>query len=109
MFNKTPCAHLQVQWRPVVFGFGLQFVMGILVLRTTWGFNAVKWLANEITEFINFAMEGAAIVFGDPTLLLHPFAFTVSVQLALLTRVCSSILFAFTISAQFLSLTPCYC
>ncbi|CAD5122328.1 unnamed protein product [Dimorphilus gyrociliatus] len=65
----------KVNWRPVIWGFFLQFVMGVIVLRWRHGYNAVNWLSNQITKFINYSNEGAAAVFGDPFLLFHPFVF----------------------------------
>lgn len=38
----------QVSWRAVLWGLGLQFVFGILVIRTDFGFNAFQWLGNQI-------------------------------------------------------------
>jgi pyrimidine nucleoside transport protein len=65
----------KIIWRPVVWGFFLQFVLAILVLRWEYGYIAVKFLADEITKFIEFGYAGAAVVFGDPFLILHPFSF----------------------------------
>jgi pyrimidine nucleoside transport protein len=65
----------RVIWRPVLWGFILQFVLAIFVLRWKYGYIAVKFLSDEIITFIEFGFEGAAVVFGDPFLLFHPFAF----------------------------------
>jgi len=65
----------KVIWRPVLWGFILQFVLAIFVLRWKYGYIAVKFLSDEIIKFILFGFEGAAVVFGDPFLLFHPFAF----------------------------------
>ena len=75
-----PCIYfcLQIMWRPVVVGFGLQILFGILVLRWKPGYDAIKWLSDQIMTFINYSLEGASIVFGDPTMLFHPFVFVVS-------------------------------
>ena len=40
---------LQVCWRTVLSGVGLQFVFGLLILRTTVGFAAVDWLGKQVT------------------------------------------------------------
>lgn len=64
-------------WRPVLWGFVLQFVMAILVLRWEYGYIALKFISDEIVKFIQFAFEGAAFVFGDPFLILHQFIFMV--------------------------------
>ena len=78
MFLLYFCFTLQVQWRPVLWGFFLQFIFAILVLRWKYGYIAVKFISDEIIKFIMFGFEGAAVVFGDPFLIFHPFAFMVS-------------------------------
>jgi len=65
----------KVIWRPVLWGFILQFLLAIFVLRWEYGYIAVKWLSDAIMTFIYFGFEGAAVVFGDPFLVFHPFAF----------------------------------
>ena len=68
----------QIRWRPVIVGFVLQFVMGVIVLRWKPGYDAIKFASDEITKFIGYSNEGAASVFGDPFFLLHPLVFVVS-------------------------------
>lgn len=63
----------KIRWRPVVWGFAMQFFMGVFVLRWKSGYNAVKWLSDQITTFIDYSSEGSTAVFGDPFLILHPF------------------------------------
>ena len=77
---------LQINWRPVIWGFTLQFVIGILVLRWKPGYDAVQWLSDEIMKFIYYSLEGAAVVFGDPMLMLHPYVFVVSIRRAYLLQ-----------------------
>lgn len=46
-----------VKWRPVIWGLGLQFMLGILILRTKAGYMAFKFLGDQVnskhTKFIN--------------------------------------------------------
>jgi len=79
----------RIMWRPVVVGFALQFLFGVLVLRWKPGYDAIKWFSDEIMTFINYALEGAAIVFGDPTMLLHPFVFVIMPMLIYIGSVMS--------------------
>ncbi|ESN95918.1 hypothetical protein HELRODRAFT_178835 [Helobdella robusta] len=67
----------QIIWRPVLWGFSLQFIFAVFVLRWQFGYIAVKFLADQINIFIEYGYDGAAVVFGDPALLLHPFAMMV--------------------------------
>lgn len=71
---------IQIRWRPVIWGYSLQFVFAVLVLRWQPGYEAVKWLSEVITKFVNFAYDGAAVTFGDPWMIFHAFAFMVSIK-----------------------------
>ncbi|GAB1286815.1 Sodium/nucleoside cotransporter 2 [Apodemus speciosus] len=66
--------HSAVCWRTVFWGLGLQFVFGILVIRTEPGFNAFQWLGDQIQIFLAYTVEGSGFVFGD-TLVQNVFAF----------------------------------
>eukprot|EP00069_Balaena_mysticetus_P020316 bmy_12674T0 len=68
--------HSAVSWRAVLWGLGLQFVFGILVIRTDPGFNAFQWLGNQIQIFLNYTVAGSSFVFGD-MLVKDIFAFQV--------------------------------
>ncbi len=54
-----------VKWRPVIWGVGLQFVLAVIVLRTSFGFAAFSWLGDMVTTFLNFSDAGAKFVFGE--------------------------------------------
>lgn len=66
--------HSAVCWRTVFWGLGLQFIFGILVIRTEPGFNAFQWLGDQIQIFLAYTVEGSSFVFGD-TLVQNVFAF----------------------------------
>ncbi|KAF6132925.1 solute carrier family 28 member 2 [Phyllostomus discolor] len=66
--------HSAVSWRAVLWGLGLQFVLGILVIRTDPGFIAFQWLGNQIQIFLNYTVAGSSFVFGD-VLVKDVFAF----------------------------------
>ncbi|XP_017400969.1 sodium/nucleoside cotransporter 2 isoform X1 [Cebus imitator] len=57
--------HSAVSWRAVFWGLGLQFVFGILVIRTDLGYNAFKWLGEQVQIFLNYTVAGSSFVFGD--------------------------------------------
>lgn len=69
---------LQVVWRPIIWGFALQFLFAILVLRWTFGYEVIKFISVQVTTFVEYAYDGAATVFGNPTLMFHPFSMMVS-------------------------------
>ncbi|XP_072461946.1 solute carrier family 28 member 3 [Notamacropus eugenii] len=62
IFSKYPT---RVFWRPVFWGIGLQFLLGILILRTTPGFEAFNWLGNQVQTFLEYTDTGATFVFGE--------------------------------------------
>ena len=54
----------------------MQFIFGVLILRTSVGFNAFKGLGNQVSVFLDYTNVGAEFVFGaDYT--KHFFAFKV--------------------------------
>ncbi|KAK1888430.1 Sodium/nucleoside cotransporter 1 [Dissostichus eleginoides] len=73
-FDKWECpeeliplgAHrTEVSWRPVFWGLGLQFCIGLFVIRTTPGNIAFQWLGNQVQIFLDYTKEGSRFVFGD--------------------------------------------
>ncbi|XP_076461138.1 putative transporter HI_0519 [Babylonia areolata] len=64
----------RVNWHPVFWGFSLQFYFAAIILKTQWGYEAFKWLGDRVTEFLTYANEGAAFVFGAD-FRIHFFAF----------------------------------
>ncbi|XP_042351549.1 sodium/nucleoside cotransporter 1 [Plectropomus leopardus] len=62
-----------VTWRPVFWGLGLQFCIGLFVIRTQPGLIAFKWLGTQVQIFLDYTKEGSRFVFGD--LIENIFAF----------------------------------
>ncbi|XP_023799282.1 solute carrier family 28 member 3 isoform X4 [Cyanistes caeruleus] len=62
IFSKYPT---RVSWRPVFSGIGMQFILGILILRTKVGFDLFNWLGIQIQTFLAYSDTGAKFVFGD--------------------------------------------
>ncbi|XP_032227058.2 solute carrier family 28 member 3 isoform X1 [Nematostella vectensis] len=74
LFSKN---RRKIRWRPVFWGLALQFIFGLLILRTPQGFSVFNFFGRNIQAFLDFTNEGAKFVFGDPTYLDHFFAFKV--------------------------------
>ena len=55
-------------------GFALQFIFGLLILRTKIGYGFFKWLGERVTIFLGFTDAGTSFLFGGLTQL----AFVVS-------------------------------
>ncbi|KAG7522511.1 sodium/nucleoside cotransporter 2-like [Solea senegalensis] len=62
-----------VSWRPVFWGLGLEFCMGLFIIRTQPGFLAFEWLGNQVKIFLEYTKVGSSFVFGD--LITNIFAF----------------------------------
>ncbi|OPJ82344.1 solute carrier family 28 member 3 [Patagioenas fasciata monilis] len=54
-----------VVWRPVFSGIAMQFLLGILIMRTDVGFDMFNWLGIQIQTFLEYADVGAKFVFGE--------------------------------------------
>lgn len=64
-------------WRPVIWGLALQFIFGLLILRTGPGKKFFEVVGDQINTFLDYSDAGAAFVFGDD-FKTHFFAFKVS-------------------------------
>lgn len=54
-----------IRWRTVIWGFALQFLFAVFVLRTGIGFQLFNGIGNLVTAFLNFSDAGAEFVFGE--------------------------------------------
>ncbi|XP_068127522.1 solute carrier family 28 member 3 [Hyperolius riggenbachi] len=73
IFSKHPT---KVNWRQVFWGIGLQFLLGLLILRTKPGFDAFDWLGIQVQTFLEYSNTGSKFVFGEKYV-DHFFAFKV--------------------------------
>lgn len=55
------------------WGLGLQFCIGLFVIRTQPGFIAFEWLGKQVQIFLDYTQAGSKFVFGD--LIADIFAF----------------------------------
>ncbi|XP_043916260.1 solute carrier family 28 member 3 [Protopterus annectens] len=62
LLSKHPT---KVSWRAVFWGIGLQFIFGIIILRTKAGFEAFEWLGKQVQIFLQYTDAGSKFVFGD--------------------------------------------
>lgn len=51
-------------WRTVAWGLGLQFLFGVLILKTHAGERVFDFCQRGVTKLISFADEGSKMVFG---------------------------------------------
>ncbi|XP_040498774.1 sodium/nucleoside cotransporter 1 isoform X1 [Ursus maritimus] len=57
--------HRSVSWRTVSWGLGLQFALGLFVIRTEPGFIAFQWMGKQIQIFLSYTDAGSSFVFGE--------------------------------------------
>src|SRR5947207_3358904 len=53
-----------IRWRIVAWGFGLQVLVAIFVLRTNLGYRLIDGASSGAVWMLNFAFEGSKFVFG---------------------------------------------
>ncbi|XP_067275084.1 sodium/nucleoside cotransporter 1 isoform X2 [Pseudorasbora parva] len=54
-----------VNWSTVFWGLGLQFAIGLFIIRTEPGLIAFEWLGKQVQIFLDYTKEGSSFVFGD--------------------------------------------
>lgn len=69
---------LQVKWRTVTWGFGLQLAFALIILRWSAGFHAFKWLGDRVSEYLAYVNAGSTFLFG-PNFRDHFFAMQVGI------------------------------
>jgi hypothetical protein len=66
----------KVKFRPVIGGIFIQFIFGYVVIRTSWGFDAIEFLAEIFTKLLGYTVAGSSFVFAwltDGSLFGTPF------------------------------------
>jgi concentrative nucleoside transporter, CNT family len=53
-----------IRFRTVAWGFGLQFLFAIVVLKTSIGQHVLGLIADRIRQLLGFSMAGSSLVFG---------------------------------------------
>lgn len=54
----------QIRWRHVCWGLGIQFTMGLLVLRWETGRNIFQCIGDKANTFLGFSDSGSSFVYG---------------------------------------------
>lgn len=54
-----------IKWRTLAVGLALQVAFAFLVLKWSWGFEALKAVSEGVTRVIHFTDEGTKFVFGS--------------------------------------------
>uniref|UniRef100_A0A3B4FYM1 Solute carrier family 28 member 3 n=1 Tax=Pundamilia nyererei TaxID=303518 RepID=A0A3B4FYM1_9CICH len=67
LFSKHP---FRWSWQTLVFGTGLQFIFGLLILRTTFGLGALRWLGNKAEVYTQIYLNTHTSFFYITNILL---------------------------------------
>ncbi|CAK5089326.1 unnamed protein product [Meloidogyne enterolobii] len=54
----------KIVWHPVIFGFFLQFALGLCILRWEWGSTMFNKFADSVLVFLEFTHNGTDFVYG---------------------------------------------
>uniref|UniRef100_UPI00398F07D7 solute carrier family 28 member 3-like n=1 Tax=Pristiophorus japonicus TaxID=55135 RepID=UPI00398F07D7 len=73
IFSRYPG---KVKWRTVSWGLILQFLFGLLILRTDAGLRAFEFMGKQVEIFLNYTDAGSRFIFGE-AYTQHFFAFKV--------------------------------
>ncbi|KAJ2077716.1 hypothetical protein H4R24_004963 [Coemansia sp. RSA 988] len=57
-----------INWQTVLVGYLLQFCLGCIVLKTSWGSGLFSRLADAASGFLAFSRFGAGLIFGQEAL-----------------------------------------
>ncbi len=66
----------KVKVRPVIFSIFLRFIFGFIVIRTSWGLAAMKFVGGLFVKILSFTNAGSSFVFSwltDASLFDTPF------------------------------------
>jgi CNT family concentrative nucleoside transporter len=58
-------ARRAIKLKTVLLGLGLQFALGIFVLRVEWGREALQWLGARVVTLLGYSTAGSSFVFGE--------------------------------------------
>nr|AKN21618.1 slc28a-3 [Schmidtea mediterranea] len=63
-FCLSTAPHM-INWKPVITGILLQFLLALLILTTSFGYEIFRFLGERVTEFLNHTEAGCIMVFGQ--------------------------------------------
>ncbi|CAF0726574.1 unnamed protein product [Brachionus calyciflorus] len=54
----------EINWRILVAGLEIQFILGVFLMRTEFGYQLFKFLSNQVATFLAYTDRGTQLVFG---------------------------------------------
>lgn len=56
-----------IKWPIIFWGIGLQFLLGVFILKTPWGFQLFSAIGSSIQSLLDFTKVGSRFIFGNLT------------------------------------------
>lgn len=72
-FWLTSANRKAINFRPVIMGMLMQYIIALFVLRTTVGFDIFKFIADRAGDLLGFANQGTSFLTAESVLDLHWF------------------------------------
>ncbi|KAI8057334.1 Na+ dependent nucleoside transporter C-terminus-domain-containing protein [Syncephalis plumigaleata] len=66
-----------IKWRIVIVGVSIQYLLGVLILKTQAGYELFKWISEMAGAFLEFSRQGAVFVLGEDAVKTKVFAVSV--------------------------------
>jgi CNT family concentrative nucleoside transporter len=57
----------KINWRTILSGVGLQILLGLIILKTSWGQSVFEGARAVFTGILNYTAEGSSFIFGSLT------------------------------------------
>lgn len=73
----TSANRSMINWRIVIVGIILQFILSLLILKTSFGSAIFNWITKSAITFLSYSKEGAKFVFGNGITGVNNFAVSV--------------------------------
>jgi pyrimidine nucleoside transport protein len=64
----------KINWHILIAGIEVQFILGVVLLKTEFGYQLFDFVSKQVTTFLAYTNKGTSLVFGEKYT-DHPFAF----------------------------------
>jgi pyrimidine nucleoside transport protein len=55
----------KINWHILIVGIEIQFILGVVLLKTEFGYQLFKFISEAVTTFLQYTNRGSQLVFGD--------------------------------------------
>jgi nucleoside permease NupC len=54
----------KIQWKLVIIGLLIQFILAVFLLRVEFGYKLFKFISDQVIVFLDYTDAGSELVFG---------------------------------------------